>query len=62
MLAQETRQRSRRHALQKTARALVAGGAGARENLGRAFAGLEIGRLRMRRDRRETADQKRHRR
>ena len=61
MLAQEARQRTGRHGLQQTPRALVAGVAGACENLGRALAGLEILRLR-RRDRRETADQKRHRR
>ena len=48
MLAQEARQRSRRDCLQQTARALVAGVAGAGENLGRAFAGLEILRLRPR--------------
>jgi hypothetical protein len=40
----------------------VAGVAGASENLGRAFAGFEIGRLRLRLVRRETADQKHHRR
>ena len=62
VLTQETRQRSGRHGLQQPARALVAGGAGPCENLGRAFAGFEILRLRTRRGRRETADQKHHRR
>jgi hypothetical protein len=60
MLAQEAGQRSRRHRLEKAAGTLVAGRAGASKNLGRALAGLEI--LRPHRDRRETADQKHHRR
>src|SRR5712672_645082 len=60
MLAQETRQGSGRHGPQQTPWALVTGVASARKNLGGAFAGLEI--LRLHRDHRETADQKRHRR
>ena len=62
VLAQEARQRSGGNGLQQAARALVAGSAGARENLGRALAGLEILRLRQRLLRRKTADQKHHRR
>src|SRR5258706_16272595 len=60
VLAQEAWQGSGRHGPQQTPWALMAGIAGACENLGGAFAGLEI--LRLHRDPRETADQKRHRR
>jgi hypothetical protein len=60
VLAQEARQRGGRHGFQETARALMAGVTGARENLGRALAGIEI--FRPHRDRRETANQKHHRR
>ena len=62
VLAQEALQRSGRHALQQAPRALVASRAGACKNLRGALAGLQICRLPPRRDRRATADQKRHRR
>ena len=62
MLTQESLEGTGRHRLQQAPRALVAGVAGARKNLGRALAGFEIRRLRQHRVRCETADQKRHRR
>ena len=61
MLAQEARQRRGRNGLEKATGALVAGVTGARENLRRGLAGLEI-LHRTHRHRRETADHKRHRR
>ena len=51
-----------RHRLEKTARTLVANGAGAFKYLGGAFAGFEIGHLRLRWPSLKTTNQKHHRR
>jgi hypothetical protein len=56
MLAQIAGQRGCRHGFEQATGAFVAGVTGAREDLGRAFAGLEIGHLRKRCTACKTAD------
>src|SRR6266702_257486 len=62
VLTQETRQRTRRYRFQQPPRALVAGIAGLREDLGWGLAGLEVRRLRQNGIGGAEADQKQHRR